>query len=141
MKRISRKRYAEQLRDRFEAAGVPCDPDPGDDASTDACEAVRVCSGCLRDEDGVVFSAILLGKFLRFLAWALITIFFGPTILNTGKYGQCAHGRWPTCPGSRGYSGGSGRGLGGAQVIRIGGAVRIFPQKKNCRMKPVNRAV
>jgi uncharacterized membrane protein len=29
------------------------------------------------------FSAILVGKFLRFLVWAIITITYGPAILGT----------------------------------------------------------
>jgi membrane protein DedA with SNARE-associated domain len=29
------------------------------------------------------FCAILLGKFIRFLVWAIITIVYGPTIMRT----------------------------------------------------------
>jgi membrane protein DedA with SNARE-associated domain len=29
------------------------------------------------------FSAIFLGKFLRFILWALITVFYGPAIVHT----------------------------------------------------------
>lgn len=82
MKRINRKRY-EQLRDRFERQEFLAIMIPAMMPPPMPVKLFEFAAGVFEMKTAWFFSAILVGKFLRFLAWALITIYFGPAILNT----------------------------------------------------------
>jgi membrane protein YqaA with SNARE-associated domain len=82
LKRINRERY-EQLRDRFEkqeflALMVPAMMPPPMPV-----KLFEFAAGVFEMKPLWYFSAIFLGKFIRFLIWAIITITYGPTILHT----------------------------------------------------------
>jgi membrane protein YqaA with SNARE-associated domain len=82
LKRINRERY-EQLRDRFEkqeflALMVPAMMPPPMPV-----KLFEFAAGVFEMKPLWYFSAIFLGKFIRFLIWAIITITYGPTILHS----------------------------------------------------------
>ncbi len=82
LKRINRQRY-EQLRDRFEkqeffAIMVPAMMPPPMPV-----KLFEFAAGVFEMKPLWFFCAILVGKFVRFLIWAIITITYGPTILDT----------------------------------------------------------
>ena len=82
LKRINRQRY-EQLRDRFEkqeffAIMVPAMMPPPMPV-----KLFEFAAGVFEMKSVWFFSAILVGKFIRFLIWAIITITYGPAILHT----------------------------------------------------------
>lgn len=82
MKRINRKRY-EQLRDRFERQEFLAIMIPAMMPPPMPVKLFEFAAGVFEMKTLWFFMAILVGKFFRFLAWALITIYFGPTILST----------------------------------------------------------
>jgi membrane protein YqaA with SNARE-associated domain len=82
MKRINRKRY-EQLRDRFERQEFLAIMIPAMMPPPMPVKLFEFAAGVFEMKTLWFFMAIMVGKFFRFLAWALITIFFGPTILRT----------------------------------------------------------
>jgi membrane protein YqaA with SNARE-associated domain len=82
LKRINRQRY-EQLRDRFEkqeffAIMVPAMMPPPMPV-----KLFEFAAGVFEMKSLWFFCAILVGKFVRFLIWAVITITYGPKILDT----------------------------------------------------------
>jgi membrane protein YqaA with SNARE-associated domain len=82
LKRINRQRY-EQLRDRFEkqeffAIMVPAMMPPPMPV-----KLFEFAAGVFEMKPLWFFCAILVGKFVRFLIWAVITITYGPKILDT----------------------------------------------------------
>ena len=81
MKRINRKRY-EQIRDRFERQEFLAIMIPAMMPPPTPVKLFEFAAGVFEMKTVWFFSAIMAGKFLRFLVWALITIFFGPTILH-----------------------------------------------------------
>lgn len=82
MKRINRRRY-EQLRDRFERQEFLAIMIPAMMPPPMPVKLFEFAAGVFEMRTLSFFMAILVGKFFRFLAWALITIYFGPTILGT----------------------------------------------------------
>lgn len=82
MKRINRKRY-EQLRDRFERQEFLAIMIPAMMPPPMPVKLFEFAAGVFEMKTLWFFMAILVGKFFRFLAWALITIYFGPKILST----------------------------------------------------------
>jgi membrane protein YqaA with SNARE-associated domain len=82
MKRINRKRY-ERLRDRFERQEFLAIMIPAMMPPPMPVKLFEFAAGVFEMKTIWFFCAILAGKFFRFLAWALITIYFGPAILNT----------------------------------------------------------
>ena len=82
LKRINRQRY-EQLRDRFEkqeflALMVPAMMPPPMPV-----KLVEFAAGVFEMKPAMFFLAIAVGKFIRFLIWALLTIFYGPALIHT----------------------------------------------------------
>jgi membrane protein YqaA with SNARE-associated domain len=82
LKRINRQRY-EQIRDRFEkqeffAILVPAMMPPPTPV-----KLFEIAAGVFEMKPLWFFSAICLGKFIRFMVWAIITITYGPAILHT----------------------------------------------------------
>ena len=90
MKRINRKRY-EQLRDRFERQEFLAIMIPAMMPPPMPVKLFEFAAGVFEMKTVWFFSAIMVGKFLRFLAWALITIFFGQAILQTVTQALRAH--------------------------------------------------
>jgi membrane protein YqaA with SNARE-associated domain len=90
MKRINRKRY-EQLRDRFERQEFLAIMIPAMMPPPMPLKLFEIAAGVFEMKTVWYFSAIMVGKFLRFLAWALITIFFGQAILQTVTQALRAH--------------------------------------------------
>ena len=81
LKRINRQRY-EQLRDRFEKQEFLAIMIPAIMPPPMPVKLFEIAAGVFEMKVIWFFSAIFLGKFLRFLLWAIITIFYGPTILH-----------------------------------------------------------
>jgi len=82
MKRINRKRY-EQLRDKFERQEFLALMIPAMMPPPMPVKVFEFAAGVFEMKTIWFFMAILAGKFLRFLAEALLTIYFGKKILNT----------------------------------------------------------
>jgi membrane protein YqaA with SNARE-associated domain len=82
LKRINRQRY-EKLRDRFERQEFLAIMIPAMMPPPMPVKVFEFAAGVFEMKPLWFFSAILLGKFLRFILWALITVFYGPTIIHT----------------------------------------------------------
>ncbi len=82
LKRINRKRY-EQLRDRFERQEFLAIMIPAMMPPPMPVKLFEFAAGVFEMKTVSFFCAILLGKFVRFLIWAVITILYGPAILST----------------------------------------------------------
>lgn len=82
LKRINRKRY-EQLRDRFEKQEFLAIMIPAMMPPPMPVKLFEFAAGVFEMRVLWFFSAILVGKFLRFLVWAIITILYGPAILHS----------------------------------------------------------
>ena len=93
MKRINRKRY-EQLRDRFERQEFLAIMIPAMMPPPMPVKVFEFAAGVFEMKTLWFFMAILVGKFLRFLFEALITIYYGPTILKTVTMTVRAHVGW-----------------------------------------------
>jgi membrane protein YqaA with SNARE-associated domain len=79
LKRINRKRY-EQLRDRFEKQEFLAIMIPAIMPPPMPVKLFEFAAGVFEMKPLWYFSAIFAGKFLRFLTWAIITVFYGPAI-------------------------------------------------------------
>lgn len=82
LKRINRNRY-EQLRDRFERQEFLALMIPAMMPPPMPVKLFEFAAGVFEMRTVSYFCAILLGKFLRFLVWAVITILYGPAIVHT----------------------------------------------------------
>ncbi len=82
LKRINRQRY-EQLRDRFEKQEFFAIMIPAMMPPPMPVKLFEFAAGVFEMKPLWFFCAILVGKFVRFLIWAVITITYGPTILDT----------------------------------------------------------
>ena len=82
LKRINRDRY-EKLRDRFEKQEFLAIMVPAMMPPPMPVKLFEFAAGVFEMKPLWFFSAILAGKFVRFLIWAIITITYGPTILHT----------------------------------------------------------
>jgi membrane protein YqaA with SNARE-associated domain len=82
LKRINRQRY-EQLRDRFEKQEFLAIMVPAMMPPPTPVKLFEFAAGVFEMKPLWFFSAICLGKFVRFLIWAIITITYGPTILHS----------------------------------------------------------
>ena len=82
LKRINRQRY-EQMRDRFEKQEFLAIMVPAMMPPPMPVKLFEFAAGVFEMKPLWFFSAICVGKFLRFLIWAIITITYGPTILDT----------------------------------------------------------
>jgi membrane protein YqaA with SNARE-associated domain len=82
LKRINRQRY-EQMRDRFEKQEFLAIMVPAMMPPPMPVKLFEFAAGVFEMKSLWFFSAILLGKFVRFLIWAIITITYGPAILHT----------------------------------------------------------
>lgn len=82
LKRINRQRY-EQLRDRFEKQEFLAIMVPAMLPPPMPIKLFELAAGVFEMKPAWFFSAMLTGKFLRFLVWAVITILYGPKIIST----------------------------------------------------------
>ena len=82
LKRINRQRY-EKLRDRFEKQEFMAIMVPAMMPPPMPVKLFELAAGVFEMKPLWFFSAILIGKFLRFLVWAIITILYGPALLRT----------------------------------------------------------
>ena len=82
LKRINRQRY-EQLRDRFEKQEFLGIMIPAMMPPPMPVKLFEIAAGVFEMKPAWFFSAMFVGKFLRFLIWAIITITYGPAILGT----------------------------------------------------------
>ena len=82
LKRINRQRY-EQMRDRFEKQEFLAIMVPAMMPPPMPVKLFEFAAGVFEMKSLWFFSAILVGKFVRFLIWAIITITYGPAILHT----------------------------------------------------------
>jgi membrane protein YqaA with SNARE-associated domain len=82
LKRINRHRY-EQMRDRFEKQEFLAIMVPAMMPPPMPVKLFEFAAGVFEMKPMWFFSAILVGKFVRFLIWAIITITYGPAILHT----------------------------------------------------------
>jgi membrane protein YqaA with SNARE-associated domain len=82
LKRINRQRY-EQLRDRFEKQEFLAIMVPAMMPPPMPVKLFEFAAGVFEMKPLWFFSAICVGKFVRFLIWAIITITYGPAILHT----------------------------------------------------------
>jgi membrane protein YqaA with SNARE-associated domain len=82
LKRINRQRY-EQMRDRFEKQEFLAIMVPAMMPPPMPVKLFEFAAGVFEMKPVWFFSAICVGKFLRFLIWAIITITYGPAILHT----------------------------------------------------------
>jgi membrane protein YqaA with SNARE-associated domain len=82
LKRINRERY-EQLRDRFEKQEFLAIMVPAMMPPPMPVKLFEFAAGVFEMKPLGFFTAIFVGKFVRFLIWAIITITYGPTILHT----------------------------------------------------------
>jgi len=82
LKRINRQRY-EQMRDRFGKQEFLAIMIPAMMPPPTPVKLFEFAAGVFEMKLFWFFSAIFVGKFIRFLIWALITITYGPAILHT----------------------------------------------------------
>lgn len=90
LKRINRARY-EKLRDRFERQEFLAIMIPAMMPPPMPVKLFEFAAGVFEMKALWFFSAITAGKFLRFLLWALITIFFGPALIRSFTQGVRQH--------------------------------------------------
>jgi membrane protein YqaA with SNARE-associated domain len=93
LKRINRQRY-EQMRDRFEKQEFLAIMIPAMMPPPMPVKLFEFGAGVFEMKPLWFFSAILVGKFIRFLIWAIITITYGPAILGTIGRTIHAHLHW-----------------------------------------------
>jgi membrane protein YqaA with SNARE-associated domain len=93
LKRINRRRY-EQMRDRFEKQEFLAIMVPAMMPPPMPVKLFEFAAGVFEMKPLWFFSAILVGKFVRFLIWAIITITYGPAILGTIMRTVHAHRQW-----------------------------------------------
>jgi membrane protein YqaA with SNARE-associated domain len=90
LKRINRQRY-EQLRDRFEKQEFLAIMVPAMMPPPMPVKLFEFAAGVFEMKPFWFFMAIFVGKFIRFLIWAIITITYGPAILRTITSTMHAH--------------------------------------------------
>ena len=90
LKRINRARY-EKLRDRFERQEFLAIMIPAMMPPPMPVKLFEFAAGVFEMKALWFFSAITLGKFLRFLLWAMLTIFLGPAVLRSFTQAMRVH--------------------------------------------------
>ena len=93
LKRINRKRY-EQLRDRFEKQEFLAIMIPAMMPPPMPVKLFEFAAGVFEMKVLWFFTAIFVGKFLRFMVWAVITILYGPQLLATITHEMHTHLQW-----------------------------------------------
>ena len=121
LKRINRKRY-ELLRDRFEKQEFLALMIPAMMPPPMPVKLFEFAAGVFEMRTVSFFFAILLGKFVRFMAWAVITLLYGPAIVHTISEAMRDHMRYIL-------------GIGGALIVLLAIWVtrKLFDRKRGTR--------
>jgi membrane protein YqaA with SNARE-associated domain len=90
LKRINRERY-ERLRDRFERQEFLAILIPSLGPPPTPLKVFQFAAGVFEMKPVPFMLATFIGKFLQFLIWSLMLIWFGPTIVQTFKHGIHSH--------------------------------------------------
>jgi membrane protein YqaA with SNARE-associated domain len=90
LKRINRQRY-ERMRDRFEKQEFLAIMVPAMMPPPMPVKLFEFAAGVFEMKSLWFFTAMFVGKFIRFLIWAIITITYGPSILHTITRTMHAH--------------------------------------------------
>lgn len=93
LKRINRKRF-EQLRNRFERQEFLALMIPAMMPPPMPVKLFEFAAGVFEMRTVSYFVAILSGKFIRFMVWAVITILYGPQIVHTIVEAMHEHARY-----------------------------------------------
>jgi membrane protein YqaA with SNARE-associated domain len=93
LKRINRQRY-EQMRDRFEKQEFLAIMVPAMMPPPMPVKLFEIAAGVFEMKPAWFFSAMFMGKFVRFLIEAVVTIEYGPAILGTITRTIHAHRHW-----------------------------------------------
>lgn len=84
LKRINRERY-ERLRDRFERQEFLAILIPSLGPPPTPLKVFQFAAGVFEMRPVPFLLATFIGKFIQFVVWSLLLIWFGPTILHTAK--------------------------------------------------------
>jgi membrane protein YqaA with SNARE-associated domain len=90
MKRINRERY-EHLRDRFERQEFLAIMIPSMGPPPTPLKVFQFAAGVFEMKPLVYVLATFVGKFVQFLTWCLLTVWFGPTIIHSFRHLLHAH--------------------------------------------------
>jgi membrane protein YqaA with SNARE-associated domain len=90
LKRINRERY-ERLRDRFERQEFLAILIPSLGPPPTPLKVFQFAAGVFEMKPVPFMLATFLGKFVQFLLWSLLLIWFGPTISHTAKHAIHQH--------------------------------------------------
>jgi membrane protein YqaA with SNARE-associated domain len=90
LKRINRERY-EKLRDRFERQEFLAILIPSMGPPPTPLKVFQFAAGVFEMKPLPFVLATFLGKFIQFVAWSLLLIWFGPTIMHTAKHAIHQH--------------------------------------------------
>lgn len=118
MKRINRERY-EQLRDRFERQEFLAILIPSMGPPPTPLKLFQFAAGVFEMRPLPFLLATFAGKFVQFLVWSLMVIWFGPTIMHSARQVMHRHSNILL-------------GLGGVALLALGIYVvrRIFDRRK-----------
>jgi membrane protein YqaA with SNARE-associated domain len=90
LKRINRERY-EKLRDRFERQEFFAILVPSLGPPPTPLKVFQFAAGVFEMKPLPFMLATFLGKFVQFLIWSLLVIWFGPTIVHSFKHAMHQH--------------------------------------------------
>jgi membrane protein YqaA with SNARE-associated domain len=118
MKRINRERY-EQLRDRFERQEFVAILIPSMGPPPTPLKLFQFAAGVFEMRPVPFLLATFVGKFVQFLIWSLLVIWFGPTIMHSARHVLHEHANILM-------------GLGGVGLVVLGIYVvrRVFDRRK-----------
>lgn len=90
LKRINRQRF-ERMRDRFEKQEFLAIMIPSLGPPPTPLKVFQFAAGVFEMKPLLFVLASFAGKFIQFLVWSLMLIYFGPTIVHTIKHGFREH--------------------------------------------------
>ena len=90
LKRINRERY-ERLRDRFERQEFLAILIPSLGPPPTPLKVFQFAAGVFEMRPIPFLLATFVGKFVQFLVWSLLVIWFGPTIVHSAKHAMHQH--------------------------------------------------
>jgi membrane protein YqaA with SNARE-associated domain len=90
LKRINRERY-ERLRDRFERQEFLAILIPSLGPPPTPLKVFQFAAGVFEMRPIPFLLATFVGKFVQFLVWSLLVLYFGPTIMHSAKHAMHQH--------------------------------------------------
>jgi uncharacterized membrane protein YdjX (TVP38/TMEM64 family) len=90
LKRINRQRY-ERLRDRFERQEFLAILIPSLGPPPTPLKVFQFAAGVFEMRPVPFLLATFVGKFVQFLVWSLLVLYFGPTIMHSAKHAMHQH--------------------------------------------------